>query len=367
MTHKNFNTNRVMRWRLIIEEYGPDIKYIEGPKNVVADALSRLDMEPEKPQFKSKLEQCLFYEEQILNTVTVPDKEMPISYPHIQAHQDKDRALKKTLLTNKSYHIKNFHGAGILGNTGKSWDLICNHDKIVIPDSLKMKVLEWYHIQLVHPGRDRTLKTISQHFYWKGMHKDVEQYCKKCPKCQLTKSKKNKYGHLPPKEAEAIPWQKLCVDLIGPYNIPVKYNKSKKIETLWCVTMIDPATSWFEMKQITDKTAITVANIVEQNWLSRYPWPQEITYDRGTEFMKEFAEMVKEDYGITKKPCSARNPQSNSVLERVHLVVGNMIKTFQIYNREDLDEEDPWSGILSAVMFAVRNSYNSSLEATPTQ
>ena len=33
-----------MRWRLLIEEFGPTIEYIKGPKNVVADALSRLDL-----------------------------------------------------------------------------------------------------------------------------------------------------------------------------------------------------------------------------------------------------------------------------------------------------------------------------------
>ena len=31
-----------MRWRLLLEEYGPEIEYIKGLKNVVADALSRL-------------------------------------------------------------------------------------------------------------------------------------------------------------------------------------------------------------------------------------------------------------------------------------------------------------------------------------
>ena len=36
-------SQRVMRWRLLLEEYGPEIAYIKGPKNnVVADALSRL-------------------------------------------------------------------------------------------------------------------------------------------------------------------------------------------------------------------------------------------------------------------------------------------------------------------------------------
>ena len=80
------------------------------------------------------------------------------------------------------------------------------------------------------------------------MAKDVEQYCKKCPICQTTKVSKKKYGLLPAKEAEATPWYQLCVDLIGPYKIPIKkFAKSKdvkkKYSTIWCVTMIDPATS----------------------------------------------------------------------------------------------------------------------------
>ena len=39
----------VMWWRLIIEEYGPQIFYIPGPNNAVADALRRLTMMDEMP------------------------------------------------------------------------------------------------------------------------------------------------------------------------------------------------------------------------------------------------------------------------------------------------------------------------------
>ena len=39
---KNFNTNMVLRWILILEEYGPNIAYIKGEKNISSDALSRL-------------------------------------------------------------------------------------------------------------------------------------------------------------------------------------------------------------------------------------------------------------------------------------------------------------------------------------
>ena len=44
LTYKTFNTERVMRWRLTLEEFGPELKYTKGENNVVADALSCLEM-----------------------------------------------------------------------------------------------------------------------------------------------------------------------------------------------------------------------------------------------------------------------------------------------------------------------------------
>ena len=204
------------------------------------------------------------------------------------------------------------------------------------------------------------------------MTKDVETFYKKSPICQTSKISQKKYGLLPVKEPQVVQWHQLCVDLIGPYKIPInKFAKSKdvkkKYSTIWCVTMIDPATSWFEMKQIPNKEAHTVAQAVEQAWLTRYPWPKKITFDKGSEFKAEFAAMIEEENGIKKRGISPRNPQANSVLERIHQVIGNMIKTFRIYDREDLDEQDPWSGILAAIMFGVRATYHTTLEATPMQ
>jgi hypothetical protein len=37
-------------------------------------------------------------------------------------------------------------------------------------------------------------------------------YVKICPVCQRNKRRQKKYGLLPPKEAEATPWDKLCVE-----------------------------------------------------------------------------------------------------------------------------------------------------------
>ena len=39
-------SDRVYRWRLILEEYGSEIVYIKGIDNTVADAISRLQYTP---------------------------------------------------------------------------------------------------------------------------------------------------------------------------------------------------------------------------------------------------------------------------------------------------------------------------------
>ena len=47
LVYKSLTSDRVLRWRLYIEEYSLEIKYIKGEKNVVADALSRLEKSEE--------------------------------------------------------------------------------------------------------------------------------------------------------------------------------------------------------------------------------------------------------------------------------------------------------------------------------
>ena len=82
--------------------------------------------------------------------------------------------------------------------------------------------------------------------------------------------------------------------------------------------------------------------------------------------MAEFSKMIQDDYGVKKKPITKRNPQANAILERVHQTIGNMIRTFEVQDME-LDESDPWSGILTAVAFAVRSTIHTTTKVTPMQ
>ena len=45
-SYKRLTSDRVHRWRLLLEEYAPEIVYIKGTHSTVADAISRLEYNP---------------------------------------------------------------------------------------------------------------------------------------------------------------------------------------------------------------------------------------------------------------------------------------------------------------------------------
>jgi len=83
-----------MRWRLILEEYGPELRYIKRENNVVTDALSRLEMVEEPltmDRHLSVIEMAELFaadDEDFL-------KDFPLSYAEIRFRQDNDDKIIK--------------------------------------------------------------------------------------------------------------------------------------------------------------------------------------------------------------------------------------------------------------------------------
>ena len=349
---KTFNTERVMRWRLILEEYGPELHYIKGENNIVADALSRLEMTSleEFQEEYGNTEECFAADPSDYPT------DYPLSYAQLAHEQNKDTALLNEYSKDEQLVRTKFPCSDT------EYELITKGDKIVVPKSMQKKVAEWYHAMLLHPGETRMELTIGQHFYWKKMRDTIKHTCGKCAVCQLTKPRSRKYGLLPEKTAEVIPWKTVCIDLIGPYSI----GTGKYATQLHCLTMIDPATGWFEIAEVKGKSSMTVANAFEKSWLTRYPRPTEVVMDRGTEFMGEVKRMLRDDYGVVRKPITTRNPQANAMVERAHQTIHNLIRSQQIRDKRDLVDGD-WSGVLSALGFAMRATVHTTSRATPSQ
>ncbi len=76
-----------------------------------------------------------------------------------------------------------------------------------------------------------------------------------------------------------------------------------------------------------------------KTWFSRYPHCCYIIYNNGSEFKLHFQSLC-DRYGIKHKPTSVENPQANAILERIHGVLGNMLRTSKLDMAESVKASD---------------------------
>ena len=134
----------------------------KSPTNIVADVLSRLNL-VSLPSNVQDMVDCY-----ALDKDDLPSNAFPITYQLINCEQNKDKTLLATIRQGaKHYMLKEFHGGG------RSSQLLCYKDRIMIPQGLQKQVVQWYHHTLCHPGINQTEDTISQHFYQKNMRDHI--------------------------------------------------------------------------------------------------------------------------------------------------------------------------------------------------
>jgi hypothetical protein len=153
-------------------------------------------------------------------------------------------------------------GLRIWSEDRQHFNILLNN-KIYIPKVLRKEILKWYNTTLHHPGIVRTEKSIKFHSTWPGMRTDIEKYMKKCRICQLCKNPHKLYGYSYKQDINQGPWHTICVNTIGPYSVTKKHDMELN---LLAITICDPATGWFDVTEIEDKTAAETAKIFDQIW-----------------------------------------------------------------------------------------------------
>ena len=143
--HKNYTFNglkasyRVLRWLLLLEEFGLTYEYLPGKKNVVVDALSRLDIDYLKIQEEEAL--TLLSESEHSNI------KFPMHTALIFKEQTRVKGLREDYLN------------------------LCNTLKYRSSQSLNLrqKVQSWYHEYILHPGQTYTETIIRNTMTWPGL------------------------------------------------------------------------------------------------------------------------------------------------------------------------------------------------------
>ncbi|MHA7811731.1 MAG: integrase zinc binding domain-containing protein, partial [Marinobacter adhaerens] len=258
--------------------------------------------------------------ESFLNYPPLDQMPNPITILNIQQHQFQDVGLN-VMRQNNPYRfpVKEIQGRPVIcyrereNDPEGSW-------KIALPTELMQPTLIWYHFVLGHCGVHRLYDTVRSRFFAPGLKRLCDEF--RCDDCQRNKLYGAGYGHLPARNAPLIPWNEVQVDLIGPWTLkiqgdPVEFN---------ALTCIDPVTNLLEIVLIDNKTSEHVAQKFQNVWLARYPRPNRCIHDNGGEFTGIAFRMMLEQAGIQDVPTTVKNPQANSICERVHQTIANILR-----------------------------------------
>ncbi|KAE8892938.1 hypothetical protein PF003_g23042 [Phytophthora fragariae] len=347
LTYSTFHDVHMMRWRLEIEEFGPTFHYIPGSSNIVADALARLPISDEgSAALEEKAALLMAAASEVEETAT------PTMAAVAETAMDGGFAVDLRVIADEQRRDT----TGSLGDSdeqeiaGTMLRVDPMSKKVLVPKRLQQRLVQSYHDLLLHPGAATMAHTIAQVFYWRGMEADVHKLVDNCIVCLKAKHPTTRFGKLPPKSVEVRPWFEIAVDSIGPYG-------KKRFSAL---TIIDTATRLIEILPTIDATSMEAAYLMDRYWFARYPRPTRCIHDGGSEFKKEFAELL-DSYGVESVPTTTRNPQANAVIERVHRVICEKMRT------KDIQTQADWADFLNNTMFAMRTSNHSMLKASPAQ
>ncbi len=397
------------RWRLPLEEYAPEIIYIAGIHNTIADAILQLEYDPKLNKTNEYTHAMLGVEPEELsaqqwksfahhwrsyNETSTPTQAHCFHMNEVFAnHCDEDEIYPRTTVEiseaqQSDASLKHLFKCNAVINQGleikliKNTTCVCKDGQLVIPKPIQVHAIKWYHHYLQHSGHTCLKETMNAAMYWKGMCTTIRSITKSCRSCQINKRRSQKYGHLPPKTVYTIHWKCLCVDLIGPYTL--KGKDDLQIDFM-ALTMIDPAFSWFEIAElpvveqlrqqtvnskelliadeIFDKTLERIVKLVNKTWLCRNPRCCHLIYNNGSDFQLHF-EYLCESYSITCKPITVKNPRSNGILECVHQVLGQMLRTAELNMADSVTPNDV-DVFLDIAAWAIRSTYHMVLKASP--
>ena len=391
LTFDSIKTQRVLRWRNRIEEFSPILHYIEGPKNILADNMSRLhrlitpaqfaegkrliepaaDKEDDEEAYFLDQEYTGLYDNEIWKSMecylNLPDdnhpEQNPLSFDYLREQQQAD----DKLLALQTRYPQNYFYKTLDDDVE---DIICyvkdhnNADtkwRIVLPEQTIRRTIRWFHLVMGHPGQKRLRETINQRYHHPKLRYHIDRF--KCEHCQRHKLSGRGYGLLPEREMRIAPWEEVAVDLIGPWQVKVN---GRKVE-FNALTCIDTASNLVELIRIDNKTSRHVRSKFEQAWLARYPRPVRCVHDKGGEFIGSSFQWLLSMFAIKDVQTTSKNPQSNSVCERMHQTVGNVLRTHLHSNppqnmtqaRDIIDEA------LATAMHAMRTTVATTLGSTP--
>lgn len=376
------------RWSIELMQYDNlQIEHVDGKRNTVADALSRIaerlsdndvkDLEESDDIFE--VPYCMVTTQDNKLKDIIPSKNNSISQPSSLSNNPLNATftdkLDKFVEVDLSMEQRNdpeltlafnYFEKGIIPDDqekqkilkwytthSKLKDNILIHNeseeddyvlKIVTPIKFRREVFEQFHKKQGHMSLAKTLRAMKNYF-WRNKLSDVKNWYNSCHECQLRKPKRTRIPLTLVKNTATL--GKVGLDLCGPF--PTTKNGNKYI-----LNIVDWFTKYVVSIPIPDSKALTTAKALVNNFILVYGTPVELISDNAKTFTAESFKELNLLLKINKIYTTPYHSAGNGATERTFRTFQDILSKFRVSTQQEFDE------LLPAATFA----YNTTVHDT---
>ena len=168
-----------------------------------------------------------------------------------------------------------------------------------------------------HLGGQALWKLFSDRYSHKAGRRLCIEVAQSCPQCQLGSD----YGHRL-RTAGSIqssgPWDTLSVDIVGPLPADRQHK--------FLIVFVDCYSRYTILVPASNHTANTVSDALLRHVVPYFGTPRRLLSDRGRKFVGEVWGKLTHSLGIQRLLTSPYHPEGNSINERSHRTINNILR-----------------------------------------
>lgn len=310
---------KLIRWRLKLNNFNYEVRYTPGKSNYVADELSRNGY--------CNIEYNPFSDEKIIPAIGAVEVD------------DGDDIIEDV----DDHEVIDFCPR-------------IDREKITDDDMISELIREQHCGPIGgHRGINATEKAINIYFDIPNLRRRVIEFIGSCDTCQRVKINR-KHRALPLTLISSVsePNEKIAFDVIGPFKYP---NQRK----LYGLTIQDEFSKFILFCGIRDCTAETIAKALVESWILYYGIPKILLSDNGANLCGEIMTQISAYFNIKRITTSIAHPQSNGSVERAHARLAEFIRATE----KEIEEEISWESKLKLASFCYNNTVHATTGYTP--
>lgn len=369
ISEKNPNT-KLKRWKNFIAEFGAEIKYKPGYQNVVADALSRHQIN--NITNNSTIHSMDSSPTQIIKRGSFPLNGFKNQIEIIKSN--KDTVESKTTFYNHQNHKVRFETRSkLIENLGEVIShknvnaIFCSMETFsFIEDTIfnsfpnekfiytnvrardvtnlteQLDIVEKIHSR-AHRNAKNNFEEAKGTFFWPKMRKDFEKWVNGCEIC-----KTQKYERKPTKQS------------IGATPIPTTVGESISMDLFYIdnrqyVTSVDRYSKYLTLHSIESK--LRFHEKLEEILTQTYPNCKHLITDNEAVLVSNAAQAIYRKYNITHIKAPVQHSTSNGTVERTHSTLIEIIRCLNKQNKTNSSEE----------IFNAAKQYNATIHSVTGQ